>query len=318
MEVLRLPGYTETEKLQIAKRFLVPKQLEGHGISEDQLTITDEAIYSIIRNYTREAGVRNLEREIGTVCRKTAKNIAQNEDVRSTVTEDDVHEYLGPEKFFSETAERTHEPGVAIGLAWTQSGGDIIFVEAARMKRTLRKGESLTLTGQLGDVMRESAQAALSYVRSRAEILGIDPGFFDEYDVHLHVPAGATPKDGPSAGITMAAVLASLATGTPVREKLAMTGEITLRGRVLPVGGIKEKVLAASRAGITDVILPMKNRKDLEEIPEEIRAEMKFHLVDAVDEVLNIALPVAYTPESVCGGQETPHYSHSGVSQELI
>jgi len=321
MEVLRLPGYTETEKLQIAKRFLVPKQLEGHGLSEGQLTITDEALQCLIRSYTREAGVRNLEREIGTLCRKTAKNIVQNENVKNVVVEDDVHEYLGPERFFSETAERAHEPGVAIGLSWTQAGGEIIFVEAAKMKQTLRKGESLTLTGQLGDVMRESAQAALSYVRSRADILGIDPDFFDKYDIHLHVPAGATPKDGPSAGITMAAVLASLATGTPVSEKLAMTGEITLRGRVLPVGGIKEKVLAASRAGMTDVILPMKNRKDLEEIPEEIRAEMKFHLVDTMDEVLCIALPVAYTPEALCEREEIPHYPQPvfdpGVSQKL-
>ena len=321
MEVLRLPGYTETEKVQIARRFLVPKQLEGHGISEDQLTITDEALQCIIGNYTREAGVRNLEREIGTLCRKTAKSIAQDEDVKSVVAEDDVHEYLGPERFFSEMAERADEPGVGIGLAWTQTGGDIIFVEAAKMKRTLRKGESLTLTGQLGDVMRESAQAALSYVRSKAGILGVDPDFFDEYDIHLHVPAGATPKDGPSAGITMGVVLASLATNTPIKEKLAMTGEITLRGRVLPVGGIKEKVLAASRAGITDVILPMKNKKDMEEIPEEIRTKMRFHLVDTMDEVLNIALPVAYTPETVCETQEAPQYSQpafdSGVSQEL-
>jgi len=320
MEVLRLLGYTATEKLQIAKRFLIPKQLEAHGISEDQLALTDEAIGCIIQNYTREAGVRNLEREIGTVCRKTAKSIAQEEDAKDTVTEDDMHEYLGPEKFFSEMAERADEPGVAIGMAWTQAGGDIIFVEAAKMRRTLQKGESLTLTGQLGDVMRESAKAALSYVRSRADELGIDADFFDEHDIHLHVPAGATPKDGPSAGITMATVLASLATNTPVREKLAMTGEITLRGRVLPVGGIKEKVLAASRSGITEVILPMKNKKDLSEIPKEIRDKVKFHPVDTMDEVLEIALPVEYTSETVSEDRETPHYSpalNPGVSREL-
>lgn len=321
MEVLSLPGYTETEKVQIARQFLVLKQLEGHGISAEQLTITDDALHSIIRNYTREAGVRNLEREIGTVCRKTARNIAQNEDVKNTITADDLHGHLGPERFFSETAERADEPGVAVGLAWTPTGGDIIFVEAAKMKRTLRKGEALTLTGQLGDVMRESAQAALSYVRSRSDMLGIDPDFFDEYDVHLHVPAGATPKDGPSAGITMASTLASLATKTPIKEKLAMTGEITLRGRVLPVGGIKEKILAASRAGIKEVILPRKNEKDLEEIPEEIRSEMKFHLADTMDEVLCVALPVTYTPEAVCQSRgNTHHYSQSvssGVSQEL-
>jgi len=321
MEVLRLPGYTETEKLQIAKRFLISKQLENHGIDEEQLTITDEAIKLVIESYTRESGVRNLEREIGSLCRKTAKKIAENEEVKSEITAEDIDEYLGPEKFFSETAERADEPGVAIGLAWTQTGGDIIFVEAAKMKRTLRKGDSLTLTGQLGDVMKESAQAALSYVRSRACELGIDPDFFDENDIHLHVPAGATPKDGPSAGITMAAVLASLATGTPVMEKLAMTGEITLRGRVLPIGGVKEKVLAASRAGITDVILPMKNKKDIAEIPEEIRAKMKFHLVDTVDEVLNIALPAAYKPNSACKTPRKSRYSRSamdaGISPEI-
>ena len=321
MEVLRLPGYTETEKLQIAKRFLIPKQLEAHGISEEQLTITDEGVSCIIQNYTREAGVRNLEREIGTVCRKTAKSIAQEEDIRDTATEDDIHEYLGPERFFSETAERANEPGVAIGLAWTQTGGDIIFVEAAKMRRTLRKGESLTLTGQLGDVMRESAQAGLSYVRSRADERGIEQDFFDEYDIHLHVPAGATPKDGPSAGITMATVLASLATDTPVKENLAMTGEITLRGRVLPVGGIKEKVLAASRSGITEVILPMKNKKDLSEIPEEIRAKVKFHLVDTMDEVLEIALPAQYASEVVPNDQATSPYPQAaldtGISPDI-
>ena len=319
MEVLRLPGYTEMEKLQIAKRFLLPKQLDGHGLSEEQLSLTDEALRLVIRSHTREAGVRNLEREIGTLCRKTAKNIVENEDVKDTITEDDIHEYLGSEKFFSETSERIQEPGVAMGLAWTQAGGDIIFIEAAKMKHTLRKGEPLTVTGQLGDVMRESSQAALSYIRSRADVLNIEPDFFDNYDIHLHVPAGATPKDGPSAGITMGVALASLATGTPVTEKFAMTGEITLRGRVLPVGGIKEKVLAASRAGMTDVILPMKNKKDLNEIPEEIRDKMKFHPVDTMDEVLCIALPER--SEVVCEAGETPEYSQtaveSGVGQEL-
>ena len=299
MEVIRLPGYTEEEKLQIAKRFLLPKQLEGHGISEEHLEFADDAIRRIIQSYTRESGVRNLEREIGTVCRKTAKEVAQGESEKTIVTSDNINKYLGPENFFSEMAERADEPGVAIGLAWTQTGGDIIFVEAAKMKRNIRKGESLTLTGQLGDVMRESAQAALSYVRSRFDVLGITPDFFDKYDIHLHVPAGATPKDGPSAGITMTAALASLATNVPIKEKLAMTGEITLRGRVLPVGGIKEKVLAASRAGVTEIILPMKCKKDLDEIPQEIREKMKFHLVDTMDEVLCIALPVPET-EAVC------------------
>jgi ATP-dependent Lon protease len=316
MEVLRLPGYTETEKLQIAKRFLLPKQLEGHGLSEEQLGIDDDAMRLVIRSYTREAGVRNLEREIGTLCRKTAKEIVENEGAKDVITEDVVHEYLGPEKFFSETSERINEPGVAMGLAWTQAGGDIIFIEAAKMKHALRKGEPLTITGQLGDVMRESSQAALSYVRSRADLLGIEPDFFDNYDIHVHIPAGATPKDGPSAGITMAVALASLATGTPVTEKLAMTGEITLRGRVLPVGGIKEKVLAASRAGMTDVILPMKNKKDLDEIPEEIRDKMKFHPVETMDQVLCIAIPAP--SETVCETGEGTQYSQtvveSGVS----
>jgi len=318
MEVLRLPGYTEMEKLQIARRFLVPKQLEAHGLTDEQLDITDEALHCIIRSYTGEAGVRNLEREIGTLCRKTAKNIVQNENVEKVITEGDIHKYLGPERFFSETAERAHEPGVAIGLAWTQTGGDIIFIEAAKMKQNLRKGESLTLTGQLGEVMRESAQAALSYVRSRSDILGIEPDFFDKYDIHLHVPAGATPKDGPSAGITMAVVLASLATGTAVSEKLAMTGEITLRGSVLPIGGVKEKVLAASRAGIENIILPMKNKRDLEEIPEEIRAKVKFHLVDTMDDVLRIALPVAYESETTCDNRAGFHqYTHPALDAGL-
>jgi ATP-dependent Lon protease len=316
MELIRLPGYTELEKTQIAKRFLLPKQLEAHGLSKEQLSISDEAMHTIIQNYTREAGVRNLEREIGTVCRKTAKNVVENGEAENTVTENDLDKYLGPQQFFSEMAERADEPGVSVGLAWTQTGGDIIFVEAAKMKQTLRKGEALTLTGQLGDVMRESAQAALSYVRSRADALGIEPDFFDKYDIHLHVPTGATPKDGPSAGITMTAALASLATKTPIKEKLAMTGEITLRGRVLPVGGIKEKVLAASRAGITEVILPMRNSKDLEEIPQEIRDKMTFHPVDTMDEVLCIALPVEYTSEDVCPTRETAHYTPSASALE--
>jgi len=308
MEVLRLPGYTEEEKIQIAKRFLITKQLDAHGITEEHLNITDDAIRSIVQNYTRESGVRNLEREIGTVCRKVAKDIAQYGDKKTIVNADDVQKYLGPPHFYSEMAERADEPGVSIGLAWTQTGGDIIFIEAAKMKRAIRKGEALTLTGQLGDVMRESAQAALSYVRSRADILGIAPDFFDKYDIHLHIPAGATPKDGPSAGITLTAALASLATNVPIKERLAMTGEITLRGRVLPVGGIKEKVLAASRAGITEVILPMKNKKDMDEIPQEIRDKMKFHLVDNMDEVLCIALPVAETSEKVCEVAKSEHY----------
>jgi len=299
MEVLRLPGYTETEKLQIAKKFLVPKQLDAHGLTKEKLDLTDDAILTVIQDYTRESGVRNLEREIGTICRKTAKSIAQDEESKSLLTTEHISEYLGAEKFHSEVAERVNESGVAIGLAWTQTGGEIIFVEAAKMRQNLRKGETLTLTGQLGEVMKESIQAALSFVRSKMDVLGIDPEFFDKYDVHVHVPAGATPKDGPSAGITMATAIASLATDTPIREKLAMTGEITLRGKVMPIGGIKEKVLAAHRAGMTDVILPLKNKKDLDEIPEEIRNVIKIHLVDTMDDVLEIALAIKRTPSSI-------------------
>jgi ATP-dependent Lon protease len=299
MEVLRLPGYTETEKLQIAKKFLVPKQLDAHGLTKEKLDLADDAILTVIQDYTRESGVRNLEREIGTICRKTAKSIAQDEESKSLLTAEHISEYLGAEKFHSEVAERVNESGVAIGLAWTQTGGEIIFVEAAKMRQNLRKGETLTLTGQLGEVMKESIQAALSFVRSKMDVLGIDPEFFDKYDIHVHVPAGATPKDGPSAGITMATAIASLATDTPIREKLAMTGEITLRGKVMPIGGIKEKVLAAHRAGMTDVILPLKNKKDLDEIPEEIRNVIKIHLVDTMDEVLDIALAIKCAPSSI-------------------
>jgi ATP-dependent Lon protease len=248
--------------------------------------------------------VRNLEREIGSICRKTAKSIAQNEEPKDIADTDQICEYLGPERFHSETAERVDEPGVALGLAWTQTGGEIIFVEAAKIRQNLRRGESLTLTGQLGEVMKESTQAALSYVKSREKELGIDPEFFDKYDIHIHVPAGATPKDGPSAGITMATAIASLATNTPVKEKLAMTGEITLRGKVMPIGGIKEKFLAAHRAGMTDVILPMKNKKDLDEIPEEIRNTINLHLIDNMDEVLEIALAIKRASNSVCSSHE--------------
>jgi ATP-dependent Lon protease len=304
MEVLRLPGYTGTEKLHIAKKFLLPKQLDAHGLTDKLLSFTDDAIMKVIHDYTREAGVRNLEREIGSICRKTAKSIAQNEEPKDVADTDQICEYLGPERFHSETAERVDEPGVALGLAWTQTGGEIIFVEAAKIRQNLRRGESLTLTGQLGEVMKESTQAALSYVKSREKELGIDPEFFDKYDIHIHVPAGATPKDGPSAGITMATAIASLATNTPVKEKLAMTGEITLRGKVMPIGGIKEKFLAAHRAGITDVILPMKNKKDLDEIPEEIRNTINLHLVDNMDEVLEIALAIKRASNSVCSSHE--------------
>jgi ATP-dependent Lon protease len=286
MEVLDLPGYTEEEKLKIAKEFLVPKQVEAHGLSEKDIQFEEEALRRIALEYTREAGVRNLEREIAHICRGVARRVAEGHGAPSIIKPDDVPAYLGPIKFFSEVAERTSEPGVATGLAWTPTGGDILFVEATRMKG--RKGFSLT--GQLGDVMKESAQAALSYVRARAKALKIPVDFFEHSDIHIHVPAGAIPKDGPSAGVTMFTAITSLLTGRPVRSDVAMTGEITLRGLVLPVGGIKEKVLAARRAGITTVILPRRNEKDLEEVPEQVKKDMKFHFVQRMDEVMRFAL----------------------------
>jgi ATP-dependent Lon protease len=286
MEVIELAGYTEEEKLEIARRHLVPKQLRESGLTPDNLRFEDAAIVHAIRAYTREAGLRNLEREIGRVCRKVARAITEGRTEPVTVTPERVREFLGPERFFAEVAERTDEPGVAVGLAWTPNGGDILFIESTRMAGK----KSLTLTGSLGDVMKESAQAALSYLRSRAERLGIQPDFYEHADLHVHVPAGAIPKDGPSAGVTMATSLASLLTGRPVRPNVAMTGEITLRGKVLPVGGIKEKVLAAKRAGIELVILPRRNEKDLEDIPPPVRAAMQFTFVDTMDEVLDHAL----------------------------
>jgi ATP-dependent Lon protease len=286
MEVLELPGYTEEEKLQIAERHLVPKQISENGLGNIKIEFTPDTVSEIIRSYTREAGLRNLEREIGRVCRKIARALTEGETAPERVTPDMLHRFLGPRKFFSEAAERTQEPGVATGLAWTPNGGDILFIESTRMNG--QKG--VTITGSLGDVMKESAQAALSYVRSRAAQLGIAPDFFEKSDLHIHVPAGAIPKDGPSAGVTIAASLASLLSARPVRSDVAMTGEITLRGKVLPVGGVKEKVLAARRAGIKTVILPRRNESDLEDIPEEARKEMAFVFVDTVDEVLRHAL----------------------------
>lgn len=290
MEVLELPGYTAEEKLLIVKQFTLPKQLKAHGLTNEQLAIDDDAVKSIISDYTREAGIRNLEREIATICRKVAKDIASGEKKLVQVTIDNLHDFLGPIKFFSEVAERTTEAGVATGLAWTQAGGDILFIEATLMPGTGK----LTLTGHLGDIMKESAQAAMSYIRARLDKLGISLKDFDKYDFHIHVPAGAIPKDGPSAGVTMAMALISLMKGTPIQSHVAMTGEITLRGRVLPVGGIKEKVLAAKRAGITTVILPKRNEKDLIEVPENAKKGMSFVFVEKVDEMLT---PVFGTEE---------------------
>ncbi len=284
MEVLELPGYTADEKVFISKQFTIPKQLKEHGLTKEQITIEDDAIRAIISDYTREAGIRNLEREIAHICRKVAKDIASGEKKSAIIKADQLHNLLGPIKFFSEAAERTSEAGVATGLAWTQAGGDILFIEATSMPGTGK----LLLTGQLGDVMKESAQAAMSYIRAKLTKLGITFKDFNKYDFHIHIPAGAIPKDGPSAGVTMAMALISLLKETPILSNVAMTGEITLRGRVLPVGGIKEKVLAAKRAGITTVILPKRNEKDLVEVPENAKKEMKFVFVEKVDEMLPI------------------------------
>jgi ATP-dependent Lon protease len=286
METLELPGYSEDQKMMIAKEFLIPKQISEHGLSSEFIEFQDAALQTIITSYTREAGVRNLEREIATVCRGVAKDVARGIKEKVVIGPDDLHRFLGPVKFFQEVAERTSNPGVATGLAWTPTGGDIIFVEATKM----RGEKGLTLTGQLGDVMKESAQAALAYVRSKSKELGIEEDFFEKNDIHIHVPAGAIPKDGPSAGITMFVALTSLLTNKPVRSDVAMTGEITLRGLVLPVGGIKEKVLAGMRAGIKTIILPKKNEKDLEEIPENIRNQMNFKYIQRMDEAIDLAL----------------------------
>ncbi len=286
MEVLELSGYTDDEKLHIAQGYLIPRQIRENGLRESEISFTDEAILTIIREYTREAGVRNLERQIGAVCRKVATRVAEGNAEPVEVESDQVQEYLGKRRFFFEAAERTEMPGVATGMAVTATGGDILFVEATKMPG--KKG--LTITGQLGDVMKESAQAALSYIRSQADNLGFDEDFFSASDIHIHVPAGAVPKDGPSAGITIATALASLLIGRPVRDDVSMTGEITLRGQVLPVGGIKEKILAAHRAGLRAVIIPERNERDLDDLPPEVRGEMNVILVDRVDEVLDAAL----------------------------
>jgi len=270
----------------IAKQFLLFKQIKEHGLSSDFIEFQDAALQVIITSYTREAGVRNLEREIAAICRGVAKDVARGITEKVLIGPESLHKFLGAVKFFPEVAERTSEPGVATGLAWTPTGGDIIFVEATKM----RGEKGLTLTGQLGDVMKESAQAALAYVRSKAKELGIEEDFFEKNDIHIHVPAGAIPKDGPSAGVTMYVALVSLLTNTPVRSDVAMTGEITLRGLVLPVGGIKEKVLAGMRAGIKTIILPKKNEKDLEEIPEHIRNQMNFKFIQRMDEAIEQAL----------------------------
>jgi len=288
MEVLELPGYTEDEKLKISLEHLVDKQVKNHGLTSEQVTFSDDALRTVIRGYTREAGVRNLEREIGALCRKVARRRAEGRDEGVTITPDVVAEMLGAPRFLDEEVEeRTRKPGVAIGLAWTPAGGDVLFVEATRMAGT----GTLTLTGHLGDVMKESARAALSWVRTNASHYGLDAQFFSSAEVHLHVPSGAIPKDGPSAGVTMVTALVSELSGRPVRGDLAMTGEITLSGRVLPVGGVKEKVLAARRHGLRNVILPAQNEKNVkEDLSPELRSEITVHLVTTIEEVLDLAL----------------------------
>jgi len=287
MEILEIPGYTRREKQAIARQHLIPKQLDEHGLKDDQLIITDEAIEELIEHYTREAGVRSLERTIASVIRGVAVKVAEGDlSKRVLKTEDDLHEFLGPIKFTSEVAERTEETGVATGLAWTSVGGEILFIECTKMFGTGK----MQLTGQLGDVMKESAHAALSYVRTNAEKYGLARDFLEKSDIHIHIPAGGMPKDGPSAGITMFTAIVSLLSGIRVRHDVAMTGEISLRGRVLPIGGVKEKILAAHRAGIKRVLLPERNKADLEEVPKEIRDELEFVFVNKLDEVLAAAL----------------------------
>lgn len=287
MELIEIPGYTEEEKMHIVNKFIIPKQIIEHGLKANQIKFNADAIKMIIHQYTREAGLRNLEREIAAICRAVAREVAEGKLTKKSVDKKSVNQYLGKFKFYSEAAERIKKPGIVTGLAWTAAGGDILFIEATKMKG---KG-NLTLTGQLGDVMKESAVAALSQIRSQADELGI-PDDFDKIDLHIHVPAGGIPKDGPSAGITMFTSILSLLTNTIVRKDIAMTGEVTLRGAVLPIGGVKEKILAAHRAGIKTVILPDKNEKDIDEVPEQIRKEMKFLFVNEVAQVMEYALNI--------------------------
>jgi ATP-dependent Lon protease len=303
MEIIELQGYSEEEKLHIARRYLVPRQVEENGITAEQIEFPDDALRYVIRHYTREAGVRSLERTIGTICRKQARRLAEGKTEKLVVTQEIIQEFLGGIKIRTEgeIEERTERPGVAVGLAWTPSGGDVLFVEANAMKG---KG-GFTMTGQIGQVMQESMQAALTWVRSNAAQLGIAENFFADHDIHMHVPAGAIPKDGPSAGVTMATTLVSLLTGHRIRPLLAMTGEITLSGNVLPVGGIKEKVLAAKRAGVTDVILPAENKMNVDEdlTPEQIE-NLTVHYVKTIDEALRVSLPAV--AESTAAKMLTP------------
>ncbi|MEW6240669.1 MAG: endopeptidase La, partial [Chloroflexota bacterium] len=306
MEVIFLSGYTEREKIAIARGYLIPRQIRENGLRPDEVTFSDEALQKIIQGYTREAGVRNLERKIGAVCRKAGTRIAEGKGGKFEVTPELIEEFLehpiflGPE----EINQRTAIPGVVPGLAWTSFGGDILFIEATQMPG----GKGFQVTGSVGNVMQESARAALSFVRSRAKGLGLEPTFFDKADIHLHIPAGATPKDGPSAGVTMATALVSLVSGRKVKPAVGMTGEITLRGQVLPVGGIKEKVLAAHRNGLKTVILPKRNEVDLDDVPDEVKQSMKFVFAETVDEVLAASL------EKVNGHAKKPDEKHARKS----
>jgi ATP-dependent Lon protease len=322
MEVIQLSGYTMREKLEIARRYLLPEQIREHALTDADLLVTDDALSVTIEEYTREAGVRNLEREIANICRKVAVAVAKDDAERATKAESSAtalivvdaakaREYLGKQRYFPEVTERIDRPGIVTGLVWTPVGGDIIFIEVTGMPG----GKGFTLTGQLGDVMKESARAALSWVRAEAEHLGIDPHFYDKYDIHMHVPAGAIPKDGPSAGIAMTTALASLLTGRPVKDHLAMTGEITLRGKVLPIGGLKEKVLAAHRAGIRTVILPQRNQPDLDDLPEEVRRELTFVFADRMEEVLAAALEPrpAEPPIAPAMNEQASRVEHNGI-----
>jgi ATP-dependent Lon protease len=307
MEIIVLSGYTEGEKVNIASQYLIPRQIKENGLRPAELSFSESGLQTIIRSYTREAGVRNLEREIGGVCRKVVTQIAEGKTQKVEATPDVVREHLGRPRFYGneEIALRTSIPGVATGLAYTMAGGDVLFIEATRMAG----GKGFQITGSLGNVMQESARAALSYVRSRAKDLGLEPGFFEKSDIHLHIPAGAQPKDGPSAGVTMATALVSLVSGRPVRADVGMTGEITLRGQVLPIGGVKEKVLAAHRSCLSTVILPRRNEADLEDLPPEVRQAIQFHFVDTVDEVLQVALepaPPAAPAEEAAAPVEPP------------
>ncbi|MBI1730137.1 endopeptidase La [Candidatus Acetothermia bacterium] len=310
MEILELPGYSEEDKIQIAKSFLIPRQVEEHGFRGIKLSFEESALKKLIREYTHEAGVRNMEREIASILRKVAVKALRKEKnpkKKWAITENEIPDFLGPPKHFPELAERVQRSGIAVGLVVTRVGGDIVFIEVSKMKG---KG-NLILTGQLGDVMKESAQAALSYIRSQAKELGIDPEILDKNDIHIHVPAGAIPKDGPSAGITIATALVSLLTNTPLKPDLAMTGETTLRGKVLPVGGIRDKVLAAHRAGVKTVILPKRNESDLFEVPENVRANLEFHFVDMIDEAFLLALARPSSRQTL----RKPHRAGRGLGQ---